>query len=72
MLKEIKIYFTAPETISITIDSSSAGTYTKAYNSGGLSFTYEINAVPSSLPLTLADTDILSVTSDGIGYLELE
>jgi len=72
MWNELRINFDSSLTASIVIDSDTAKTYTKEFNSGGLSFTYEINAVSASLPFTVVATDILSVTSSGVGFVMLE
>ena len=57
-------YLTSATTASITILSGSDGTITAADTTGLTSVTYEINATPATLPLTLAVADILTINFD--------
>jgi hypothetical protein len=72
MWNELRINFDSSLTASIVIDSDTAKTYTKEFNSGGLTISYEVNSIPTSLPFTVVATDILDATSDGVGFVTLE
>lgn len=62
---EINIpYLTSDTTSSITILSGSNGVITAADTTGLTTVTYEINAVASTLPLTLAVSDVLTINFD--------
>lgn len=73
---EINIpYSTSDTTASITILSGSNGTITAADTTGLTSVSYEVNAVPSTLPLTLAVADVLIINFDAAaadGVIKLE
>jgi hypothetical protein len=57
---------------TIAIDSNTAGTYTSAAFSGGMSSaTYEVNGGADTLPFTLVATDTLRIVPDAEGTIKL-
>jgi len=72
-MKSIKAYFESSSlVISILVDASTDGTYTKQFKSvGSIALTYQINASPASLPFTVSIGDTLEITASTTGYVEL-
>ena len=70
----INVLFDSGATLdyTITIDANTAGTYTAASFSGGMSSaTYEVNGTPDTLPFTLVATDTLQILPDAEGSIQL-
>lgn len=71
-MPSIIVKFEVISNIDITIDSSSAGYYSKEYNSGGFVVSYQVNSSPVTLPFTLSVSDVLRVTPIGAtGSIEI-
>lgn len=70
-MKSIRFNFVTSSVMSITVDSTSAGYYSKEYNSGGLTSTYMLNASPVSLPFTLIIGDVLEINASAFGFVEI-